>query len=576
MLREASRSATDVPTRRWRGDLVVYGVFVVGAVLVMGHLWVDPGGRLLRDNGSDQELFEWMLAHTAHAVTHGQNPFFSYHLELPDGVNLLANTAVALLGLVVAPVTLTLGPAVAFALVGTLNLAATAGAWYHVLSRHLVSSRVAAFVAAALCGFGPGMISQATGHLQMTSQFLVPFIAWQLARLREPGRAVRGGITLGLLLVAQYLIGQEILMLAVLGCGLFAVLYAAVDRAAVRGQLVRVLRGLAVAGAVALVGLAWPVWYQLFGPRSYHGLPWEPARYSADAWSYLAFAGRSLLGVESEAARLSANPTEQNTFWGLPLIVLAAAIAAWLWRDRLVWAAAAGTAVLAVLSLGPDLVVDGRHTGIPLPGRVLSLIPVLDMTLPSRLALVALPMLGVLLALAVRRATDDGLPRVLWAAALLAVLLPLAPLPLPAVGRAPVPAFFTGDAWRRCGGVLPVPLLYAPDPRGMAWSTATGTELAVPYGTVLTPDAAGRGIWWQQMRPTAVLLSQVAGSGRVPAVGAADRRQARTDLAYWHTGCVVLDPSVSQAGALRDTLDQLLGTGREVDGVRVWRTGTVR
>jgi hypothetical protein len=582
MLRQAERSETGEsgdtrPPSRWRGDLVAYGLFLAAAVWVMGHLWLDPGGRLLRDNWSDQQLFEWMLAHTAHAVTHGQNPFFTHGLELPHGANLLANTAVPLLGLVVTPVTLTLGPAVSFTLVGTLNLAATAGGWYYILSRHLVSSRLAAFVGAAFAAFAPGMISQANAHLQMTAQFLVPFIAWQLVRLREPGRAVRGGVTLGVLLVVQYLVGQEVLMLAVLGCGIFAVLYALLDRAAVRGQAARVLRGLGIAAGVALVGLAWPVWFQLFGPRSYRGLPWDWARYSADGWSYLTFAGRSLLGVEAEAAGLSANPTEQNTFWGLPLIVVAAGIAAWLWRERLVRALAAGTVVLGVLSLGPSLVVNGHDTGIPLPGRALSLVPVLDMTLPSRLALVALPMLGALLALGVRRAVDAGLPRPLWVAALLAALLPVAPMPLPAIGRSPVPAFFTSGAWRQCGSsVFPVPIGYAPDPRGMSWSTATGTELAVPYGAVLTPGPAGRGVWWQPMRPTAALLARVAANGQVPVITATDRDHARADLAYWGTRCVVLDPAVGHATALRTTLDELYGTGRTVDGVWLWRTGTVR
>ncbi len=72
MLRQAERSETgetgDTRPSRWRGDLVAYGLFLAAAVWVMGHLWLDPGGRLLRDNGSDQQLFEWMLAHTAEPV----------------------------------------------------------------------------------------------------------------------------------------------------------------------------------------------------------------------------------------------------------------------------------------------------------------------------------------------------------------------------------------------------------------------------------------------------------------------------------------------------------------------------
>ena len=56
-------------------------------------------------------------------------------------------------------------------------------------------------------------------------------------------------------------------------------------------------------------------------------------------------------------------------------------------RRRLTWAVSASALVFAVLSLGPELKVDRKETGIPLPYALLQHVPLFDSALPSRLAL---------------------------------------------------------------------------------------------------------------------------------------------------------------------------------------------
>ena len=48
----------------------------------------------------------------------------------------------------------------------TVGLAGTAAAWYWVLSRHLVTSRVAAWIGGLWCGFCPAMVAHANGHVE--------------------------------------------------------------------------------------------------------------------------------------------------------------------------------------------------------------------------------------------------------------------------------------------------------------------------------------------------------------------------------------------------------------------------
>jgi hypothetical protein len=59
-------------------------------------------------------------------------------MNAPNGVNLMANTGLLGLTVPLVPVTLLFGPVVTFTIMLTGGLAATAWAWYHVLSRHIV------------------------------------------------------------------------------------------------------------------------------------------------------------------------------------------------------------------------------------------------------------------------------------------------------------------------------------------------------------------------------------------------------------------------------------------------------
>ena len=567
--------------RRWL-DWAAPAAFLLLAVFVMGRLWADPNGRVLKHNIDDHGVFLFFVAHAERVVFHLENPFVTHQLNAPDGVNMMANTSILLLALPAAPVTHWLGAGVAVALLLTLGLFGTAYAWYWVLSRHLVTSRVAAAIGGLWCGFAPTMVSHANGHVNFVSQFLVPFLIWRVLRLREPGRAVRNGLAVAALIVAQIFVNEEILLFTALSLGVFVVAYALWDRAGARAVAKPFLAGLGVAAGTSTAVLAWPLWFQFFGRGSYHGQPFAPDEYVTDLLAYAVYARQSIGGNPALARALSVSATEDNAFFGLPVLIMLG-VALWLLRrSAAAKAAAVAGLVLALMGLGPSLQVAGQDTGVPLPFALISHVPIIDLVSVTRFTMVSATVAGLLLALAADRA--GGLSprrRVVFWVALTAALVPVAPKPLPAEQAAPPPAFLASGLWRQYVApgrtLVPVPLpevTYGRD--SMRWAGLTLLAVPVPRGYFMgpvNPPADDTGSWAAPRRPTSDLLFGVVRTGAVPRITDARRQAAAADLAYWRADAVML-ADVPQRAALETTLTSLLGRAQErVGGTWVWRVG---
>ncbi|MGC4804348.1 hypothetical protein [Micromonospora sp. DT233] len=614
---QAPRAQAPAPTgARWarlrraaarhRYDLLVGLLCTALAGWLTHGLWPDPSGRVLALNPADQALYEWFLAVDARALL-GDFGLLSDRLNAPDGVNMMANTTVIALGVLFAPVTLLLGAPVTFALLAGLNLAGTAMAWYLLFTRLLRAHPAAAALGAGLCGFGPGMVAQTNSHLHMTAQWLVPVIVWLVVRLlraadplagpaapgraggRSPGRAEGGtggradqrrmltsALGLAAVVCVQVFVGEEVLFLCALTLLVMAVAYAVADRELLRRALPGFAGGMLLATGLALIVLAYPLWFQFAGPLGVADGMFSPAYFSADLRSWWSRSPLSILGDDA-AAGLTTGPAEYNAFLGWPLLLVTLGCAVWLGRRPLVLACAAGALAMGALSLGPTVILDGQPTTVAGPYRLFEGLPVVDGALPMRFALAALPALATLLVLAVDRALrGTGIARRLVPAAVGVALLPVVPAPLPTADRPALPQFVTAGHWRECvhpGGVLvPVPLPTPQEPWPMRWATAADAAFGLPEGFFIGPygrdGTAAMGTW---KRPTSALLTDVGRHGGRPIVGEAERRQADRDADHWGASCFALAEGTPHAEDLRATLDQLYGPATRVADAWVWR-----
>ncbi|MFI7003943.1 glycosyl transferase [Nocardia sp. NPDC050175] len=574
-------------------DLVAAFGYLALAIVVLSGQWRNTQSGYLIKSGQDQTMWEWFFAVTAHSVAHLENPLGTTLQNFPAGVNMMANTAMFGVGVPLTPITLLFGPTVTFVLVLTLGLATTALAWYWLFSRELVHSRIAAGIGGLFCGFAPAMISHANAHPNFVVLLLLPIMAGLLIRMARRAGVhdsdhrrwrVRDAVLLGFLVALQIALGEEPLLIFALSFGLFTVVY----YLHTPRQGLRVLRGITpailLAGAIALLCTVIPLWYQFFGPQSYRSIDHGPM--GNDLKAITQFPSESLGGLFSPGQYVAINDTEQNAYFGWPLLLVLAGTLVLLWRERVVRAAAVVIAVFGVLSLGAVAMFGKRDTGFALPWRWAEHIPLLSTVLETRLTMAAIPAVAAVLALATQRAIGwwraspvDWRP-LAWFGALLFALLPLIPTVLPVVQRPPTPAFFADGlvrAYVNTGSVVMVPPSRPMDAGALRWQADTDFDFPLAGGYFVGPTSTQKkGIYGPEFRPTTALLVQAQDTGTVPALTDEAREQIRADLNFWRADVFVL-PATRNVDTLRTTMTQLLGFGptRAAD-VWVWDVRAMR
>jgi hypothetical protein len=570
---DMSTSSSSVPTLRRVGPVVLAVlIYAVLAVVGLWHAWsTDPNAYAL-SGGGDQAVSMWFLTWVPYAVAHGHNPMFSTYGNYPYGINMMVNTSTLPLGLAAAPITLWFGQISSFNLLYTLAFFTSALAGY-ALVRRFTTWRVAAFVGGLLYGFSPYMVAQGIGHLDLLFVPLPPLIFLVLHDIvvRQPGRPVRRGVVLGLLIVVQFLVSSEVLLgttvIAVAG----VILTALFARSEVRARLRYAVAALSSAALLALVLLAYPVWFLLYGTAHIVGpIQTAPQVYKADLLgpvlpdSLQHFAPAAFLKT---ADRFAGNGSENGSYLGLPLVILLVVSVVALWRTRVVRIAAILCAFAFLLSLGSRLEVGNHPTGIPLPEGIFDKLPVLKNVLPVRFSLYVALCGAVILGVALERlhsarrwrsrAASLAVPGIL-AVAVLAPLVPAWPYQMQPTG---VPNYFTSkavDAIAPGSVVLVYPFPDANFANPENWQASTFLRFKIPGGRFIVPEPRTGASSSGRSSFTDTVLTELA-AGTPPERTPRLRAQLDSQLRSWNVRSIVAIPAGVDFAQAQAFLTWMLG-----------------
>jgi hypothetical protein len=361
-----------------------------GAAALLHHRVLGAlSGRATGLVASDSSLFTWWLGWTWYALRHGLDPLLSTWQNAPDGVNAMWNTAVPLLGAVLAPVTATAGPVVADNVAMLLGPVASAYAAHRALAV-LVGPRWIRALAGLLYGFSPFLVAHAwVGHVSLVWSVFPPVVLWAGARVLagRGARPWRDGVLLGLAVAAQTVLYTQTVALGVVALAVVAlVLVVSAPRATWR-RLPGLGRSALAALVVTAVLCAWPVWLLLRGPTLPRGPIRDPSAVGADLANVVV--PTSLTAVRPDTAGLAldlrAYAGEQGSYLGAAML-LVLLVAVLVVRSRPVVLTAVVTVLLGVLSLGTSAVVLGRDTGVVLPWQWLVGVPLIGQAEADRLA----------------------------------------------------------------------------------------------------------------------------------------------------------------------------------------------
>lgn len=523
----------------------------------------------------------WFLGWVPFALSHGHSLFYTNWVLYPTGVNLSDNTAMTLLGILAAPVTVLAGPIAAYNLVLRAGFALSALAMF-VVMRRLVRWWPAAFAAGLLYGFSPFMVGQGLSH-----EFLVfapiPPLAFGIlidvfGQRRMP--AWRAGLFLGLLCAAQFLIATETFATMALFLMLASVLALCYRHG--RARLGHALKAAAWAVGTCTVVVAYPLYVFLAGPRRIVGPPhalWQLYFWHADLLGALLpsplmrFAPASLLHVG--AGLVHHNLQENGTYLGAPLVLIAACLAV-AYRRRMVTAISGLLAVVSyALSLGTRIYVGNNATGLPGPFAALAHVPLVQDIEPARFSLFTAMFVAIVLGTGLdavarprRLAAPAPAGTARWVRPALASILGVVAL-LPLVPRWPyppgpvaTPRFFTTPAAQRLPPGVVIVTLPFPERdinQAIVWQAEASMRFRLVGGSPFFVPGPGRRTVNSSsvgLRPHGI--DRVFENALSPAHATAGKplqrwlvASVRNDLRHYDVHAIIIDPVAERRQQIR-------------------------
>jgi hypothetical protein len=528
------------------------------------------------------------------AISRGINPLLNTYVNLPTGSNMMWDTTVPLVAFVLAPVTALFGVMATWNVAIVSALVLDGYCTYCWLRRHTVHAH-AAWLAGLLLVGGPYAFVR-TFQLNLLLFFPVPLLIIEVERVFTEVHAnwLRSGLKMGILVAVQVLCGEEVVALCAVALGTALIILAISHCVELRTRGPAILQSLGGAILAVLLLAGGPLGYQFFGPGRIRGPIQAPDTYVTDVVNFLvpgkytALVPGFLAGLSN---RWSGGPLENDAYIGIPLLLVVLFVAIRWRRDAWVGIVSLTTLAVAIWSLGGHLHVDGTVYRLPpLPGRVLSWLPVLNNILPARFDLMMDLGLAGLLAVFIDRVVMGSSmawrSRALGLLSFMIICATVAPsAPVPAYNPRIPRYFLPGGAVRTFRpGTVALLVPYGDSEETMApmlWQAVSGFRLRMVAGAMYTAGrngspSLGRSLWGTGTTMDCVMqLLQVGATYKVctsDPVGA-----VRTGLETLHVRVIIMGPmdygsDPALAPPIRRFLTKVAGKPpRRVQGVLVWK-----
>ena len=555
--------------------LVIYGA---GAFLITSPVWRDAANSWAGACCDPQQTM-WFLRWAPYALSHHIDPFFTYQLNAPFGVNLMWNAAIVGPSMIVSPVTLLFGPVVAYNVAVAAGIALGGFCMYFVLRRY-TSGLAGPIVGGALYAFCPYEVSQSVIHLNLGLIFFPPLFLLVLDTLvfRHPRRPWLLGIVLGVLAAVQLVTSEEVLFTSVIFAVIFLLIVSWYRWPEVRARAADVVEALVAATLTFVVLTLFPLAVQFYGSQQVHGAVADSDVFSTDLLNIIVPTQWQRLSPPAATAisrHFTGLDFEATAYVGLPLLIFLAVFAGAKWRDRRVRTAALVAVIAFVLSLGAHLHIGGQSTGWPLPWWPLAHLPLVENILPARLTLYMWMGISVLVAMAI----DMALLSRLWerATAQLTLLAASLVLIVPAVmplWRTDTPAFFKN--WSQQGIPESATVLIAPffrDGGGaapMLWTAEAGAGVSMPEAYAYVPSAQGTPQYGPLPTNLSNVMESIQDTGNVVVARGDIRDAIEREMMQLQIQDIIVGPMDKHDEMVTFFTDLMGRSPQDVQGVQLW------
>ncbi len=354
----------------------------------------------LGSNG-DSALQVWFLAAPFELLLKGHNPFITNYINYPHGADLLQNTSMPALGLLLFPILKLWGP-IAEINVGYIMAISLNGIAMYFVLKAILKKRLPAYVGGLLFSINPYSVGQAQGHLNLMFLPIFPVLIYLIyAFIKDEHRNFRTVAIFAVLFSIQYYISSELLVDFVFVLGVTLLVLILCNLKFVKLNLKPILSAICVAVIIVFVLVLPGVALGYESSLSYSGPP-QPAEVlhnmSYDVLTPIlpnanqlvnfghAAKGSNLVYTTYQNKKYYSS-SENGGYIGIFLIlVVLIALFSRNFKSFKRYVALFGILAFAI-SLGPYLKINGHTTSIPLLYYLLAKLPFMGYGLPTRYAL---------------------------------------------------------------------------------------------------------------------------------------------------------------------------------------------